>query len=268
LKGELTTSDTRFSRSCIRRLFCLLFCVWDHEPTSAVKLAVISDVHANKAALEAVFAFIDGQSVDRIVCLGDIVGYGPDPQACIELVSSRCDIVIKGNHDAGVTEELELDHFNIPGRAAIKWTKTLLPADSIKYLKSLPLILAWEGVTLTHATPADPSSWRYIVSWAQARLAFKSFSTRFCFIGHTHVPAVIGEDGTLNRLKIGTRYLINCGSVGQPRDGIPEASFGILDTSKGSYENVRVEYDVSLTVTAILNAGLPKFLAQRLAVGV
>jgi diadenosine tetraphosphatase ApaH/serine/threonine PP2A family protein phosphatase len=233
-----------------------------------MRLAIISDIHSNIQALEKVLSAIDNLGIDQIYCLGDIVGYGPFPNECVEIVRKRCTLVIKGNHDSGVIGELELDHFNQFGRSAIIWTQKNIAPDNLAYLKGLPLSASENGCTLAHATPREPDSWQYILSWRDAQECFESFATPLAFIGHTHSPVIIGEDGKINQFRKDCRFLTNVGSVGQPRDGTPKASFCMADTSAWKLEIVRVEYDIEAAAAASLKARLPDFLAQRLFLGV
>jgi diadenosine tetraphosphatase ApaH/serine/threonine PP2A family protein phosphatase len=233
-----------------------------------MRTAVISDIHANLEALRAVLRTIDTLGADRIVCLGDIVGYGPEPNDCLDLVQERCSAVILGNHDSGVLGDTPLDQFNEFGRAAIRWTRRRITKRNLEYLRSLPLIHSGDDATYVHASPLQPSSWRYVFAWPDARRCFQAFSTQFCFIGHTHIPVVVGENGTVNVFQDHQRYLVNVGSVGQARDGNPKASFGLLDTGKSNLEIVRVPYSIEVTAEAILQARLPDYLAQRLFLGI
>jgi len=234
----------------------------------AMRIAVISDIHSNLPALQRTFEVIDRLAVDRVYCLGDIVGYGPSPNECIALIRDRCMAVVKGNHDSGAIDEVPLDHFNVYGRNAIRWTKTHLTKKSAEYLRDLPLLHVEDDITLAHASPLHPEEWRYIFTWPEAHRCFAAFSTRICFIGHTHIPVVVGEDGSVNRFRDGRRYLINVGSVGQARDGNPRISFGLLDTATDTYEAMRVDYNIEATASAILAARLPDYLAQRLFLGI
>jgi putative phosphoesterase len=233
-----------------------------------MRIAIVSDIHGNLEAFTTVLRTIDSVGVDEIVCLGDVVGYGPHPAECIALVRDRCATVVMGNHDAGVFGGLSGDHFNEYGRAAIEWTQTRLTAEDLEYLKELPMLVTRNDITYVHATPRNPSSWHYILSWPDAQRCFPAFTTDLCFIGHTHVPVAVGEDGSVNNYRNELRHLINAGSVGQPRDGNPRASFGLLDTGSGTYENTRVEYDIRATADAIAAAGLPEYLGKRLFVGI
>jgi putative phosphoesterase len=232
-----------------------------------MRVAILSDIHANLPAFEAVLEEIARHDVERIHCLGDIVGYGPFPNECVELVRTRCSIVIKGNHDSGATGETPLRSFSDHARKAIRWTMDHLTGESAEYLKQLPFTHVENHLTLVHASPDDPPAWNYVLTLRDAESAFASFTTDVCFIGHTHVPVVIGEDLSINTYTPRGRFIINVGSVGQPRDQNPAAAFGILDLDSRQYELVRVSYDVDRTQSAIRDAGLPQFLARRLSMG-
>ncbi len=232
-----------------------------------MRLAIISDIHANLPALNRVLTFLDGIKVDEIYCLGDIVGYGPFPNECIDLVSKRCTATVMGNHDSGLLGKTPLEHFNKEGQKALRWTKKRIATQHLNYLKNLPIVIVQQDVTFVHATPSHPTEWTYVLTMEEAQQSFRSFSTAVCFIGHTHIPIVIGEDLSVDVFRKGGRFLINVGSVGQPRDRNPKASFGLLDTDTWSYRLIRLEYDVQQTAEAIINGGLPKFLAKRLLGG-
>jgi len=233
-----------------------------------MRIAVISDIHSNLPALLRTFEVIDQLSVDRVYCLGDIVGYGPSPNECVSAVQERCASVVKGNHDCGVIGELPLEHFNTYGQSAIRWTRKHITKKNAEYLSSLPLLRVMDDITLVHASPLHPEDWRYIFSWPDADRCFSAFSTCICFIGHTHIPVIVGEDGSVNMFRKGKRFLINVGSIGQARDGNPRATFGLLDTESVSFEILRVAYDIEATASAILAARLPDYLAHRLFLGV
>jgi len=236
--------------------------------TDSMRFAIISDIHSNLHALEKTFEAIDQLAIDHVLCLGDIVGYGAYPNECVELVSNRCTASVRGNHDAGAIGDLPLDHFNSYGESAMRWTRTHLKEKNLAFLQDLPLMHVQDGITLAHAAPLHPEEWRYIFAWPDAQRCFAAFSTAYCFIGHTHVPVIVGDDGTVNRVHGSARYLINVGSVGQARDGRPRASFGILDAETGSLEIKRIEYNIEGAARAILEARLPDYLAHRLFMGI
>lgn len=233
-----------------------------------MRIAIISDIHANLPALTSVLSTIDELGVDSIYCLGDTIGYGPHPNECVELVRERCAVVIKGNHDSGVTGETPLSYFNDYGKAAILWTIKSISPKNLDFINGLDFVWSDETITLVHASPNDPPAWNYVFTLNEALESFRHFSTELCFIGHTHVPFIVGEDSSVNIFRPEFRCLINVGSIGQPRDGNPNAAFGLLDTEKQTYECIRVEYDIQQTASEIQKQGLPSLLGQRLFRGV
>jgi diadenosine tetraphosphatase ApaH/serine/threonine PP2A family protein phosphatase len=232
-----------------------------------MRIAVLSDIHGNLPALDAVFKWLDKSGITTVWCLGDIVGYGPFPNQCVEIIRNRCSLVVSGNHDSGVVGGTPVDDFNEYGLQAILWTKKELEGRHLEYLRALPLVLVHDSCTLVHASPLDPEAWHYVHTVRAGMKNFQAFTTPLCFIGHTHVPNIIREDGVADKFLRGARHIINVGSVGQPRDGDPSSAFGVYDSDDGSYELVRVPYAVKETASAIVNAGLPEYLAKRLYQG-
>ena len=232
-----------------------------------MRLAIISDIHANLEALERVFEDVDAMEADRIVCLGDTVGYGADPAACLALVRERAHFCVLGNHDAAVFSEQERAFFNPNARLAVDWTAAQLDDEDIAYLRGLPYRISQDDMLFVHSAPRAPEQWDYVFSGMEARMQGRHFHERLCFIGHSHVPGLYPTDAGVKEYRHGQRYLINVGSVGQPRDGNWRASYGLLDTVAGTYENRRVEYDVQAAMRKIIDAGLPRRLAERLKVG-
>jgi diadenosine tetraphosphatase ApaH/serine/threonine PP2A family protein phosphatase len=240
-----------------------------------VRYAILSDIHGNLEALQAVIAHA-ARDVDACLCLGDVVGYGADPEPCIELVAERCQAVVGGNHEHAVAGLLGLDWFNPWARAACEWTRERLDEPHRAWLGALPLMCEVEDATLVHASPARPEEWEYLVSAEDGYAAFEAFSTRLCFVGHSHVAGV-WRQGSWGRdhwprghdldLDAGCRYLVNVGSVGQPRDRDPRAAYAVWDTEARRISFQRVSYDVRAAGTKILEAGLPQYLADRLAQG-
>jgi len=242
-----------------------------------MKLAFISDIHANLEALEAVIADIDTKSVDAIYCLGDVVGYGANPNECVDIVSKRCKGVLLGNHDAVATGLLTTQHFNVHARIAIEWTAEALTSDNKKFLAAQPLAKTIDNLTMVHATPYQPGMWYYITSLEEAYFNFQSFDTKICLVGHTHIPMIIALDeeeiyvhqekqiSYKGRDKL--RLLVNIGSVGQPRDRNPESSYGILDTDEEKLSLYRVPYDIAKTQSKMKKIKMPDFLVNRLAEG-
>ena len=246
--------------------------------------AVISDIHANREALDAVLSNIDGLGIETIYCLGDLVGYNADPDACVETVVSRAAEVIRGNHDKAVAGFLNLDWFNSAARAAVQWTRATVRPDTLEAIRRLregPRAAGEGEILLCHGTPYDEDA--YLMDANSVDESFRTLEShypavRFCFLGHTHIPTVIvRKRGTARPRVIEWRetveldpaavFLINPGSVGQPRDGIPLASFGILDSGRMVYRNIRVRYALQETQRKILHAGLPSSLAHRLGEG-
>ena len=244
-----------------------------------MRVLVISDIHANLTALDAVLADAAGQSYEAVWCLGDLVGYGPQPNACIERVRSLHGLVcLVGNHDKAVLGELDINAFNHDARAAIQWTQAELSAANQEYLRSLQPQDEIGDFTVVHASPRQPI-WEYILNRYIARDNFAYFDTPYCLVGHTHVPVVFHEPGLNGECGEslpdcgevwpldGQRLIINPGSVGQPRDSNPDASYAFLDTEARTWEYRRVPYDVALTQQQMRAAGFPERLIVRIAYG-
>jgi diadenosine tetraphosphatase ApaH/serine/threonine PP2A family protein phosphatase len=232
-------------------------------------------VHGNLEALRAVLADSAGQ-VDAVLCLGDTVGYGADPLACIELIAERAEAIVAGNHEHAVAGRLDLGWFNRYARAAAEWTRDRLDTAHQDWLGALPLVREIGDATLVHASPAQPDEWEYLVTAEDGFAAFSHFTTRWCFVGHSHVPGAwsLGSSGPDHergpasvRSEPGRRYIVNVGSVGQPRDRDPRATWALWDVEAGRVELRRVPYDVDGASRKIVEAGLPRFLADRLAAG-
>jgi predicted phosphodiesterase len=239
-----------------------------------MRYAVISDVHANKEALDAVLDKIDRESVDAILFLGDSVGYGPDPNECVEILKDRADIILAGNHDWAVVGMTDTRYFNPYARAAVEWTEVVLNDENRRFISSLPLTEKVGDILLVHATPAEPERWHYLLSPSDAILNFRYFKEKICFIGHSHAPYImeLSPEGKIivhdrcADIKKASRYIINVGSVGQPRDGNPEAAFAVL---RNNYIEIkRASYDIVSTQKKMYDAGLPVFLIERLSSGI
>jgi predicted phosphodiesterase len=241
-----------------------------------MKVAVLSDIHSNLVALEAVLAALG--SVDAIWHLGDVVGYGPEPQSVVDRLRAARATGVRGNHDDAGGGGDTLQFFNSDGQAAMTWTRTRIDESARLYLAGLPERLVPDGhdFTLSHGSPRDPI-WEYLDSTEIAEENLSAFGTTYCLVGHTHVPVVFRQSqGRMNRLRAEAegriklddrRLILNPGSVGQPRDGDPRSSYMLIDTGAGLATWHRVEYDVFATQAAILAAGLPARLAQRLSSG-
>ncbi len=243
-----------------------------------MRVAIISDIHANLEALEAAFEDIEKRHIDEVVCLGDVVGYGPSPNECIALVNKRCPITLLGNHDAAAIGKLSTQHFNIHAKIAIEWTTEHLSEQSKTFLDNLPLTKTIEDRTYVHATPYEPKMWYYITSLEEAAFNFQFFGTNFCFVGHTHIPMIIVLDerkelyvhqgGSIDYGELdNSRLLVNVGSVGQPRDRNPHLSYAIIDSETQRFEYQRIPYDIAKVQAKMRKAKLPEFLAIRLQEG-
>jgi len=232
-----------------------------------MRIAIISDIHANLEALQKAFAVIDERHADEIVALGDTVGYGGSPNECIELLRSRTEYVLLGNHDKAAIDIAEAESFNTVARTAAAWTSQILTEANKDFLRTLPFQIVRHGITFVHSSPFEPEEWHYVLSPAAAAKNFASFATRLCFIGHSHDPEIYCEDVWTKDVLPGKRYLINVGSIGQPRDGDPRLSFGLYDTETEEYENIRAAYDVKTASEKIRKAGLPTVLAERILAG-
>ena len=181
-------------------------------------IAIISDIHANLEALREVFNYIDGHNVEKVYCLGDIVGYGPNPNECIELIRDRCEAVIMGNHDYAAIGLANIEYFNEYAKMSTYWTIENISEDNLKYLRGLPFSHQTESLIFVHSSPSKPSSWYYVLSVQDARTEMQSFEEHICLIGHSHVPVVFSGQNfnreTTQKLQSNRKYIINVGSVG------------------------------------------------------
>lgn len=233
-----------------------------------MRIAILSDVHSNLPALVKALSIIDELRVDAIYCLGDIVGYGASPNECIQLVRERASKCVLGNHDLAVLDVSYAEYLPKDGEEAADWTRMVLKRENAEFLGQLSYTEGNEFCTIVHASPHDPAAWKYITSLEDARPQFEHFTTQLCFIGHTHIPFLCGDDLKTFTFRKDRRYLINVGSVGQPRDGNPQLSFGVLDTNEWIYQNIRAHYDVERAAEAIRLSGLPESLGNRLFRGI
>ncbi|MFZ0389938.1 MAG: metallophosphoesterase family protein [Calditrichia bacterium] len=238
-----------------------------------MKIAIISDIHSNLAALRQALEYIHSENVDKIVCLGDVVGYGPRPNECVELIRSNCQVCLMGNHDHAVLGLTDTYHFNQYARDAVNWTSRTLTLQNKAYLENLPFSHHENRLLFVHSTPVLPEEWHYILSEIEARHYLKSISQRLCFVGHSHIPVIFSEkEGSLFKEEIqldyqDQKYIVNVGSIGQPRDGDPRLCFVLLDSESGLLKFIRLEYPVQETYDEIMNNKLPPFLAMRLLAG-
>jgi predicted phosphodiesterase len=241
-----------------------------------VKVAVISDIHANLPALEAVLQAIDAEGADELWCLGDLTGYGAQPARCMQIVLERADVCLAGNHDMVVTGEIDIATFSSDARTAVEWTMGALVATALKSLAELRPWGERHGVELYHGSIRDPV-WEYVIDDRTAAICLEQQGSPLSMVGHSHVPLAYGyADGTFLGGLAGadTRlvtapgpFLLNPGSVGQPRDGDPRAAYLTVDVETGAAEWRRVDYDVRAAQQAIRDAGLPLRLGARLAEG-
>lgn len=232
-----------------------------------MKLGILSDIHSNLEALTKGLDLLREAEVTEIVCLGDIVGYGANPNECLDLVRQHCSVVLMGNHDQAAVNLEAAEYFTAPARAAAHWTARELTQDHREYLRNLALTGTHRGAFLVHASPLEPGEWHYIFSESDARLAFRQFGEQICFVGHSHVPGIFAEKTGMDEVNRGDRFLVNVGSVGQPRDGDPRLSVGVFNPDRWEYRNIRAEYDAARARRKILDAGLPAILGDRLLRG-
>jgi diadenosine tetraphosphatase ApaH/serine/threonine PP2A family protein phosphatase len=249
-----------------------------------MKLAILSDVHGNLEALNAVLADASVRKTDQIIFLGDAVGYGADPESCVEQIREKADLMLAGNHDHAVSQDEEPQGFNLEARTSLEWTKSVLTASCRSFLAGLPLRRSSSEIMLTHGSPAKPEQWDYVLNKGQATQAFTACPHNLIFIGHSHLPGIFVEleykrmfAGEIRRVeqvapnralvKTPYRYLFDVGSVGQPRDGDPRASYGIFDSAAKEYRLIRIPYDVDQAAGKIIQAGLPEASAERLVLG-
>jgi predicted phosphodiesterase len=241
-----------------------------------MRIAVISDIHANLPALDAVLGAVAAEGVDQLWCLGDLVGYGPHPNECVGLVRDRASICLVGNHDLAVVGRLELDLFGGAAGAAARWTRTVLDDDARTFLVGLEPTARAQGVALAHGSPRDPV-WEYVLTDATAKAAFASVEEPLVLVGHSHVALAVAHgrrgpsggparSGTEVALDTG-RHLLNPGSVGQPRDGDPRAAWLVIDTEAARATFRRTVYPVEQTQAAMREVELPELLVTRLAHG-
>jgi diadenosine tetraphosphatase ApaH/serine/threonine PP2A family protein phosphatase len=241
-----------------------------------MRCAILADIHANLAALKAVLDDIKTRgAVDEVWCLGDIVGYGPDPLECIDWVNRLNAVCIAGNHDLGAIGKLELSYFNPVAAEACEWTGEQLKAADALYLEELPKTVQKGDFLLVHGSPSS-HLFEYVISNSSAERNFSFFTSRYCLVGHTHVPFVFEEDGSVSSMPLlpdselilgEPRMIINPGAVGQPRDGDPRASYAIFDSEDGIFRLYRVPYDIRATQDKMAKAGLPPQLIMRLEEG-
>jgi diadenosine tetraphosphatase ApaH/serine/threonine PP2A family protein phosphatase len=242
-----------------------------------MRVAIATDIHGNRHAFEAVIAAAEADGAEELWCLGDLVGYGGDPDASVALARANCTVCLAGNHDLAVVDVLSLEEFSRGAALAAQWTREVIQPDTREFLLSLDPQGSAEGIGLFHASPRDPI-WEYVLSGLTAELCFDATDFRISLIGHSHVALSFdrqeGSPATGTTRKEGTeldlatgRWLVNPGSTGQPRDGDPRAAWLLLDTERLTATYRRAEYDIAGAMAAIRAANLPDSLAERLQHG-
>ncbi len=244
-----------------------------------MRYAIIADIHANLAAFVAVLDDIKrGGGVEEMWCLGDVVGYGPDPHQCIELLRQYNHVCVAGNHDWAAIGKIDTTQFNPEAAVACHLTAQQLTPEDVAYLENLPLVIEKNDFTLVHGSPREPI-WEYLLSTSRAKENFAYFQSQFCLVGHSHVPLVFKYSGTgacsasqlsanIKLLLGKERLIINPGGVGQPRDGDPRASYAIYDSQVRTVRLYRIPYDIDATQVRMVKQGLPMRLVTRLSYGV
>ncbi len=239
-----------------------------------MRFAIFSDIHANLEAMKAVLEDAQKQNCSHHVCLGDIVGYNANPHECVEIVRELDCPAIKGNHDEQASLLEPSRGFNELAEHAINWTRENLTDADKEWLRELRLLRQVRDFTIVHATLDSPGLWDYVLNNIDAANSLTYQHTTVCFFGHTHVPVVYVRDAGVQRLQVqqitidpAKKYFINAGSVGQPRDGDWRAAYCIFDTERNVVEQRRVKYDVETAKKKIVQAGLPRLLADRLSIG-
>jgi len=239
-----------------------------------MRIALFGDIHANLEALEAVLADAAAQGCTHYICMGDVVGYNADPVACLEVVRAMECPVVKGNHDEDASGTDSLDAMNPVAAAALLWTREQLNDEQINWLRRLRMVRQVEDFTVVHSTLDQPANWNYVTNKFDAMSNFSYQFTQVCFHGHTHVPRVFVKSSRVQEepaeslaVEEHSKYFVNVGSVGQPRDGDWRACYAIYDLNHHLVVFRRVEYDLALTQRKIIDAGLPPMLAERLAEG-
>ena len=241
-----------------------------------MRYGIFGDVHSNREAFQKVIEEYKKEDIANFICVGDIVGYGADPHWCIEEVQKIKAEIVGGNHDWASAGRFSTGYFNYAAREAVRWTQGILTDGEKEFLGSLDLVINEKDFSVVHGSLDSPDFFYYIIDEKSAYRCFRNMKERnLCFVGHSHVPVVfsMGNDGikytyrNLIELKKDVKYIVNVGSVGQPRDGNPSAAFSIYDSDRMTVEIKRVDYDIESAANKILKAGLPEFLGHRLLEG-
>ncbi|MHC4480649.1 MAG: metallophosphoesterase family protein [Planctomycetota bacterium] len=239
-----------------------------------MRYAVLGDIHGNLQALRGVLADAEEAGGERILCVGDIVGYGADPRECLQAMREVEALVVAGNHDAASAGRFSVEYFNADARDSIEWTMRQITDEDRSYLDSLELVQVVDEVTLVHSSPFSPEYFDYIQTLYDVELAFDHLATRVCFVGHSHVPVMFRDTEPVDyflepdyELPPERRVIVNVGSVGQPRDLDPRACYVIYDTEEGRISIRRVDYDLHSASEKMVAAGLPSTNAARIVLG-
>ena len=242
-----------------------------------MRIGILSDIHSNYEALTKVLEVAADMNIDRLICMGDIIGYGAEPNPCCELIREHCDVTLMGNHDAAVIGMMDTEYYYPAAKHALFWTRAQLTEENFQWLYGLPYSYEWQNLGFFHSAPIMPSGFFYVVRQedAQAHLKVYDKLQEFNFVGHSHLTCqyLLGdrrvEDVTGQAVKAqeDRKWIINVGSVGQPRDRDNRSCFGMFDTQAQTFEHVRVEYDIDTTADKILRAGLDEKFAKRLFAG-
>jgi len=241
-----------------------------------MRYGIFADVHSNLEALERVLGAYKEESIDKYLCAGDVVGYAANPHECIEKIKTPVMVTVAGNHDWAMVDLFSVDYFNPVARQAILWTRDNLDEETRYFLGSLTLLYKNEDLTLVHGTLHQPGDFNYMADSYAARETFRLLETNVCFLGHSHIAGIFikYKDGRIDyqadtplNLEDGRKYIVNAGSVGQPRDGNPKAAYCIYDTGKKEIQIKRISYDIKAASRKIIDAGLPPFLGERLFLG-
>ncbi|MEX2579086.1 MAG: metallophosphoesterase family protein [Verrucomicrobiales bacterium] len=239
-----------------------------------MKYAIFGDIHANLEAFEGVLADAEQQECTDYVCVGDVVGYGADPNECLAVVHDMECPIVKGNHDEEAVLDTSLEGLNPLAKQAMEWTRAQLSPEECDILRNMKLVRQVRDFTIVHATLDTPGSWTYVTNKFDAMASFSYQFTQLCFYGHTHTPRIYRKGDSVEpldeftvNLEIGRKYFINVGSVGQPRDGDWRAAYAVYDVENQEVEIRRVEYDIDKAQDKIIESGLPEMLAHRLSLG-
>jgi len=240
-----------------------------------MRYAIISDIHSNLEALQAVIHACRDDGARRIYCVGDIVGYGSNPNECVELVQKEIDQTVAGNHDWAVSGKIDLKNFNEVAKSAVLWTQKNIADEHCRYLNNLELTFKNEDLIMVHGTLNKPAAFQYLIDTNQSLDTFFMMDRQVCFVGHSHIPQIFVKNSDridfVQSMEVycekENKYIVNVGSVGQPRDGNPQATYCIFDPDLNRIQIKRVPYDIESAMKRIVMAGLPEMLGKRLTVG-